>query len=879
MSTNVPRLVAAALSLALTLGLGAPTAAAGATPPPPKAAPGSLAVTRVGNGTVISNPTGIDCGTNCSAIFADKSNVILNATPAPGYAFAGWSGICTGIGRCTVKIAGQQGLTATFAALDKTPPLVRSFTVPATVKTLTVPITSFVASDDQALAGYLITLTKTQPLASVATWTVSPPTAFTAISAGRTTLYAWAKDRASNVSQSVSATVVIDTAAPIVSEFTVPAQVAGLTIPVKLNATDDTAVVGYLITETATSPSLEFAGWQTTKPTSFQAAAAGAKTLYAWARDAAGNISSAKSASCTLVPEGPGGGMNIANTISDQAQSTTIAFDGLAFVTGSYCAQTFYPPGKVADFFGFQFLRDNDPSGMGHNTDFTTLTADPVLVLLNDAQLTTLSDLGTAEAGLNEAYGYARLPLADAFRRLIDGDTPSGHPELSREAVKAFSADLFGIDGQMSYLRAKAYASVLGSMDTGQQATLAAMRGKGALAWPQPTQSAVDAVLKKYPNRMMRTYAGEMLAWYLGSEDADVYFCPERQGTYFGSFFMKDIKAMNNPSYTIDSNMTANMGNSFLAMLDTAQQVQITGLVTTQKPDLLAIVAKRDEIAKTLRQFLQQGAVVEEAAVVNLARQYGELDGEISYYYATNFSAVGNSLTASQYTNLMALRKTATAESGGTPDYDNQCGNGYLYSAPMPSDAPPLMDTDFLFGACKAEANACSTDWDCCSFSCSDNNVCTAPFKFSSPAFQDGGILPITYTCEDAQGGVSPPLAWTGVPQGTVEFALTASTLAVDGKKWNWVLYGIPASVTALAANTSGIGTTGASTDGPDLKFYPPCSSGAGQRTYTFTLYALSGKPTFSTSPVTGEVLADAIGPLTIGSRQMSVNYTFATGH
>jgi phosphatidylethanolamine-binding protein (PEBP) family uncharacterized protein len=416
-------------------------------------------------------------------------------------------------------------------------------------------------------------------------------------------------------------------------------------------------------------------------------------------------------------------------------------------------------------------------------------------------------------------------------------------------------------------------------MTTSQQATLAAMKGKGVLAWPQPTATAVAAVLQKYPNAMMRTYAGEMLAWYLGSEDADVYFCPERQGTYFGSFFMKDIKAMHNPSYTIDSNMTANMGNSFLATLDSSQQAHITGLVTTQKPDLLAIVAKRDEIAKTLRLFLQPGAVVEEAAVVNLARQYGELDGEISYNYATNFSAVGNSLTASQYTNLTALRKTATAEAGGTPDYDNQCGNGYLYSAPMPSDAPPLRDTDFLFGACTATAGMCSTDWDCCSFSCGENNVCAAPFAFSSTAFQDGGSLPITYTCEDAKGGVSPPLVWTGAPAGTVEFAITATTLAVDGKKWNWVLYGIPATVTSLAANTTGIGTTGASTDGPDLKFYPPCSSGSGQRTYTFTLYALSGKPTFSTSPVTGEVLAEAIGPLTIGSRQMSVTYTFSTGH
>ena len=98
-----------------------------------------------------------------------------------------------------------------------------------------------------------------------------------------------------------------------------------------------------------------------------------------------------------------------------------------------------------------------------------------------------------------------------------------------------------------------------------QQATLAAMKGKGSLEWTQPTQARVDAVLSRFPHQMMRTYAGEMLAWYLGDVDSDVYFCPERQGTYFGSFFLKDIKAMNNPSYTISSNMTADMGNAFLS--------------------------------------------------------------------------------------------------------------------------------------------------------------------------------------------------------------------------------------------------------------------------------------------------------------------------
>jgi hypothetical protein len=172
--------------------------------------------------------------------------------------------------------------------------------------------------------------------------------------------------------------------------------------------------------------------------------------------------------------------MNTANTISDEAQSMTIAFDGLAFVTGDFCAQTFYPPGKVADFFGFQHLRDNDPSGLGHNTEFTTLTADPVLAMLTDAQVATFVALAQQEQALSDAYGYARFPLARAFRRLADGDVPSGAPTLSRDAVKAYSASLFAIDGQMSWLRARAYASVLGSMDATQRAVLDAMKGRGS---------------------------------------------------------------------------------------------------------------------------------------------------------------------------------------------------------------------------------------------------------------------------------------------------------------------------------------------------------------------------------------------------------------
>jgi hypothetical protein len=51
-------------------------------------------------------------------------------------------------------------------------------------------------------------------------------------------------------------------------------------------------------------------------------------------------------------------------TISDQAQMMTIAFDALAFMTGDACSDTFLPPGKVADYAGFQYLRDNDKTQM-----------------------------------------------------------------------------------------------------------------------------------------------------------------------------------------------------------------------------------------------------------------------------------------------------------------------------------------------------------------------------------------------------------------------------------------------------------------------------------------------------------------------------------
>lgn len=85
-----------------------------------------------------------------------------------------------------------------------------------------------------------------------------------------------------------------DTVKPVVSAgFAATTPVSTLAVPItSLTATDDVGVAGYLITESATVPAAGAAGWTVSAPTSFTVTGVGSKTLYPWAKDAAGNVSS-----------------------------------------------------------------------------------------------------------------------------------------------------------------------------------------------------------------------------------------------------------------------------------------------------------------------------------------------------------------------------------------------------------------------------------------------------------------------------------------------------------------------------------------------------------------------------------------------------------
>lgn len=141
---------------------------------------------------------------------------------------------------------------------------------------------------------------------------------------------------------------------------------------------------------------------------------------------------------------------------------------------------------------------------------------------------------------------------------------------------------------------------------------------------------------------------------------------------------------------TIDANLTATAGITFLLTLNSSQKTLVTGLVDTQRPALTEIVERRRDIATQLRRFIA-GEAVDSTEVLSLSARYGELDGEIVYHYATNLAQVSQSLSSAQLADLTALRQKMLGEFPLTPE-----PYAYRYSdqIAMPTT---ITNTDFLF--------------------------------------------------------------------------------------------------------------------------------------------------------------------------------------
>src|SRR5688500_7335695 len=107
--------------------------------------------------------------------------------------------------------------------------------------------------------------------------------------------------------------------------------------------------------------------------------------------------------------------------------------------------------------------------------------------------------------------------------------------------------------------------------------------------------------------------------------------------------------------------------------------------------------------------------------------------------------------------------------------------------------------------------------------------------RLSSEAFDEGAAIPSDHTCDGPD--MSPPLAWSDVPDGTAAFALIVDDPDARGFV-HWVLTDIPGDRREVAAGEGdGVGLPG-SNDFGRTGWAGPCPP-SGEHRYVFTLYAL----------------------------------------
>ncbi len=145
----------------------------------------------------------------------------------------------------------------------------------------------------------------------------------------------------------------------------------------------------------------------------------------------------------------------------------------------------------------------------------------------------------------------------------------------------------------------------------------------------------------------------------------------------------------------------------------------------------------------------------------------------------------------------------------------------------------------------------------------------TEELTVTSSAFTDGGAIPSRYTCDGED--VSPPLAWSGAPDGTAALALIVDD--PDARGWiHWLAADLPAGRTTLEEGASGTaaGTEGR-TDFGATGYGGPCPP-SGSHRYSFEVFALS-EPLSLPAGFSADELRAAMSGKLLASGRLTATY------
>lgn len=116
-----------------------------------------------------------------------------------------------------------------------------------------------------------------------------------------------------------------------------------------------------------------------------------------------------------------------------------------------------------------------------------------------------------------------------------------------------------------------------------------------------------------------------------------------------------------------------------------------------------------------------------------------------------------------------------------------------------------------------------------------------------SPAFKDGGKIPVQYVMPGAGGkNISIPLSWKNFPTGTKSFALSIIDIHPIAQNWvHWLVINIPPNITSIEEGASRKrmppGSIELKNSFGDIGYGgPQPPKGTGDHPYVITIYCLN---------------------------------------
>lgn len=144
-----------------------------------------------------------------------------------------------------------------------------------------------------------------------------------------------------------------------------------------------------------------------------------------------------------------------------------------------------------------------------------------------------------------------------------------------------------------------------------------------------------------------------------------------------------------------------------------------------------------------------------------------------------------------------------------------------------------------------------------------------AAFELTSPAFSDGGVIPVEQAGCDGPNE-SPPLEWTDVPEDASQLAVTMVDPDADGFV-HWVMVGIDPQAAGLEVGELPPGAVESMNDTGRPGYFGPCPPET--HTYVFTVHALTDDPGVQATMPGPDALA-AVEATSSATAELSGTYT-----